>query len=118
MVAIGTGVTVTATVAVLVLLPLMPTLVGPSAAGAVKVIVQLAPIARLAPHVVLCTLMLLPPGMVAATFSAGSGEPILLVTVTNPLFPATKFKEDGFTVIVAPVAGPRVMRKILALLGR
>lgn len=114
----GWLVTATETFTVLVLSPAIGIVVGPSCVPEVKVIVQLAPIARLAPHVVLYTPMLLPPGIVATILFAGSGEFILLVTVTNPLFPATKFKEDGFTSIVAPVAEPRVMRKILALLGR
>ncbi|MDW8947863.1 hypothetical protein SFB34_14415, partial [Legionella pneumophila] len=74
----GWLVTVTSTFTVLVLSPAIGIVVGPSCVPEAKVIVQLAPIARLAPHVVLCTLMLLPPGMVATTFSAATGEPALL----------------------------------------
>lgn len=118
MMAIGAEVVVTATFAILLLLPLTLILIGPSAVGDVKVIIQLAPIARLAPQVVLWTLMLLPKGIVATTLFAGSGDVALLVIVSKPVFPVTKVKVDGFTVIVAPAtAEPRVIFRLFALLG-
>lgn len=88
-VAVGTGtVTVTCTVVVGVLLPPKLMLVGPSAAGAVSVIVQLAEGARMAEQVVLDTVMPLPTGMLACTLNAGALP--LLVMVTEPAPPVSK----------------------------
>ncbi|HHT0591613.1 TPA: hypothetical protein ACTXXA_001275 [Legionella anisa] len=109
--------TVTARLVVLVLLPLMPMRAGPSATAVVKVMVQLAPMARLAPQVVLCMLMLLLAGMAAARLYAGCDEDKVFVMLTTPFVPATKFKLEGFTLIVAPAAGPRVIFKLFAGLG-
>src|SRR5256885_14646339 len=81
-------VTVTGTDVEAVLLPPKPMEVGPSAEGAVSVIVQLAEGARMAEQVVLDTVMPLPPGMLACTLSAGALP--LLVMVTEPAPPAPK----------------------------
>jgi len=93
--AVGTGVTVTTTLTVFVLLPVIGMIVGPSGVAAVNVIVQLAPIARVAAQVVLCTLMPLPPGIVAAMLLAVSVDWALFVTVTTPLLPAVKPSTSG-----------------------
>src|SRR5256885_13414592 len=69
-----------------VLLPPKLMAVGPSAAAAVSVIVQLAAGARVAAQVELDTVMPLPAGMVARTLNAGAVP--LLVMVTEPAPPA------------------------------
>ncbi len=97
-------VTVTGTDVEAVLLPPKPMGVGPSAEGAVSVIVQLAEGAKMAEQVVLDTVMPLPPGMPACTLSAGALP--LLVMVTEPAPPAPKDTEVAgmFSVVGVPVA--------------
>src|SRR5260221_14251266 len=106
----------TVSVTVLVLLPLMVILVDPTP-SAVKVIVQLAPIGRLAPQVVELCKMLLSSGIIALTLLAASEDDALLVTVTVPLPLTRKFKGDGVTVITAVAAGPRVILKVSTAAG-
>src|SRR5256885_10413130 len=81
-------VTVTGTVVAGVLVPPKLMAVGPSAAAAVSVIVQLAAGARMAGQVVVDTVMPLPAGMVACTLNAGALP--LLVMVTEPAPPVPK----------------------------
>ena len=97
-------VTVTGTDVEAVLLPPKPMEVGPSAEGAVSVIVQLAEGARMAEQVVLDTVMPLPPGMLACTLSAGALP--LLVMLTEPAPPAPKDTDVAgmFSVVGVPVA--------------
>src|SRR5690606_14657942 len=105
-VASGVAVTVTVTGVAAVLVPAIDTLVD-STAGAVSVIWHDAPRARTAPQVVLCTVQPLPPGMVAAGASAGTGEPASAVTVSTPVPPSTKDSGDGVTSISAVASSTR-----------
>ena len=97
-VAIGAEVTVTATFSVVVLSPSTTIFVGPSIAGLVKVMLHVSPIARLGEHVLLCCVMLLPPGMVDLTIFAATVEPRLLVTLMVPVPPAVNISEVGLTL--------------------
>lgn len=99
-VAVGTGtVTVICTVVVGVLLPPKLTAVGPSAAAAVSVIVQLAAGARIAAQVVLDTAMPLPAGMVACTLNAGALPLLLMVTEPAPPVPKDTGAVGMFSVV-------------------
>src|SRR3989475_300744 len=93
--------TVTGTGVDAVLLPPKPMAVGPSAEGAVNVIVQLAEGARTAGQVVLDTVMPLPAGMLACTLSAFA--PPLLVMVTDPVLPAAN--DSGVAGMLSVVVG-------------
>src|SRR5947207_7608718 len=81
------AVTLTGTVVAGVLLPPKLMAVGPSAAAAVSVIVQLAAGGRMAAQVELDTVMPLPAGMVACTLNAGALPLLLMVTEPAPPVP-------------------------------
>ena len=93
------AVTVIGTVVAGVLLPPKPMLVGPSAAAAVSVIVQLAAGARMAAQVVLDTVMPLPAGMVACTLNAGALPLLLMVTEPAPPVPKDTGAVGMFSVV-------------------
>lgn len=58
----------------------------------------MAPIARLGWHVLLCSVILLPTGIVDWTPFAATGEPVLLVTLTLPVPLAVNIREEGLTL--------------------
>ena len=93
------AVTVIGTVVAGVLLPPKPMSVGPSAAAAVSVIVQLAAGARMAAQVELDTVMPLPAGMVACTLNAGALPPLLMVTEPAPPVPKDTGAVGMFSVV-------------------
>ena len=93
------AVTVIGTVVAGVLLPPKPMLVGPSAAAAVSVIVQLAAGARMAGQVVVDTVMPLPAGMVACTLNAGALPLLLMVTEPAPPVPKDTGAVGMFSVV-------------------
>lgn len=97
----GGVVTVTCTVTVCVLLPLTLTVVGPSAAVDVSVMVQLFPDVNGTPQVVPATMMALPAGMVASMPKAGSAPLLVIVTTPEPLVSNT----TGVVSIASVVAG-------------
>jgi len=93
------AVTVTGTVVAGVLLPPKLMAVGPSAAAAVSVIVQLAAGARMAAQVELDTVMPLPAGMVACTLNAGALPLLLMVTEPAPPVPKDTGAVGMFSVV-------------------
>ena len=82
-----------------VLLPPKLMSVGPSAAAAVSVIVQLAAGARMAAQVELDTVMPLPAGMVACTLNAGALPLLLMVTEPAPPVPKDTGAVGMFSIV-------------------
>lgn len=116
----GPPVTVTGVVVAAALLPAMLTEVGPSAAGAVRVMAQLEPAGSVAAQLLEEMLMPLPAGMVACTLSAADAP--LLLTFTVPVLPAAKERPGPGTLSVvglAPaVASAASVRQIVSTFTR